>query len=64
MIEKFQKETKTEFLIKDVDSNFRLRFETFCIKENYAPNTISQVIKSIHLIISQNENTYLLHYRF
>ena len=50
MIEKFQKETKTEFLIKDVDSNFRLRFETFCIKENYAPNTISQVIKSIKTI--------------
>jgi integrase len=50
MIEKFQKETKTEFLIKDVDSNFRLKFETFCIKENYAPNTISQVIKSIKTI--------------
>lgn len=50
LIERFQNETKTEFLIKDIDANFKLRFENFCIKENYAPNTISQVIKSIKTI--------------
>lgn len=47
LIERFEKETKTEFLLKDVDSKFKLRFETFCIKNGYAPNTISQSIKSI-----------------
>jgi integrase len=50
LIEKFQKETKTEYLIKDVNAKFKLRFETFCIKENYSPNTIAQVIKSIKTI--------------
>jgi integrase len=50
LIEKFQKETKTEYLIKDVNANFKLKFETFCIKENYSPNTIAQVIKSIKTI--------------
>ncbi len=50
LIERFQKEIKTEILIKDIDANFKLRFENFCIKENYAQNTISQVIKSIKTI--------------
>ncbi|MHB8260793.1 MAG: tyrosine-type recombinase/integrase [Bacteroidia bacterium] len=50
LIEKFQKETKTEYLIKDVNANFKLKFETFCIKANYSPNTIAQVIKSIKTI--------------
>jgi integrase len=50
LIEKFQKETKTEYLIKDVDANFKMKFEEFCFKEKYAPNTIAQVIKSIKTI--------------
>ncbi|MBI2721958.1 MAG: tyrosine-type recombinase/integrase [Bacteroidetes bacterium] len=47
LVERFEKETKTEYLLKDVDSKFKLRFETFCTKEGYAPNTIAQSIKSI-----------------
>ena len=50
LIERFEKETKIHYLIKDIDANFKLRFEDFCNKENYAPNTISQVIKSIKTI--------------
>ena len=50
LIERFQKETKTEYKIGDVDANFKLRFENFCISQGYAPNTISQVIKSIKTI--------------
>lgn len=50
LIERFQKATNSEYKIKDVNADFKLRFENFCIKENYAPNTISQVIKSIKTI--------------
>lgn len=50
LIEKFQRETKTDYLIKDIDANFKLSFEDFCIKASYSPNTISQVIKSIKTI--------------
>jgi integrase len=50
LIERFQKETKTEYLIKDVDSKFKLKFEEYCINQKYSPNTISQVIKSIKTI--------------
>jgi len=50
LIERFQKETKTEYLIKDIDANFKLHFETFCLKENYAPNTIARTINFIKTI--------------
>lgn len=50
LIERFQKESKTEYLIKDVDANFKLRFETYCLKENYAPNTIARTINFVKTI--------------
>jgi integrase len=50
LIVRFQKKTKTEYLIKEVDANFKLKFETFCLEENYSPNTIAQVFKSIKTI--------------
>jgi hypothetical protein len=50
LIEKFQRETKTDYLIKHIDANFKLSFEDFCIRASYSPNTISQVIKSIKTI--------------
>ncbi|MGZ3863809.1 MAG: tyrosine-type recombinase/integrase [Bacteroidia bacterium] len=50
LIQRFQQETKTEYLIKDIDASFKLRFEEFCIKEKYSPNTIAQVIKSIKTV--------------
>jgi integrase len=50
LIIRFQREVKTEYLIKDVDANFKLRFETYCLKENYALNTIARAINSIKTI--------------
>ena len=41
---------KAEYLIKDIDANFKLRFETYCLKENYAPNTIARAVNSIKTI--------------
>lgn len=50
LIIKFQKETKVEYLIRDVGPAFRLKLEEFCLSQNYSRNTISQVIKSIKTI--------------
>ncbi len=50
LIIRFQKEVKAEYLIKDIDANFKLRFETYCLKENYAPNTIARAVNSIKTI--------------
>jgi integrase len=50
LLERFQKETKKEYLIKDVDANFKLRLEEFCQKGNYAPNTIAKLINFIKTI--------------
>ena len=50
LIERFQKATKKEYFIKDVNADFKLNFEAYCIKENYAPNTIARTIKFIKTI--------------
>lgn len=47
LIERFQAETKQIYLIKDVNANFKLEFEKYCIGQNYAPNTIARAIKFI-----------------
>ena len=50
LLERFQKETKREYLIAEVDANFKLKFEEYCLKEKYAPNTIARAIKFIKTI--------------
>lgn len=55
-IERFQKETQVEYLIKDIDANFKLRFETYCLKENYAPNTIARTVNFIKTICYHARN--------
>lgn len=36
LLERFEKATKTTYLITDVNADFKLQFEDFCKKENYA----------------------------
>ena len=50
LIERFQKKTKMVYLIKDVDSNFKLNFENYCYEEQYSPNTVARTIKFIKTI--------------
>lgn len=56
LLERFQKATKTEYFIKDVNADFKLSFEEFCKKENYAPNTIARTIKFIKTICYHARN--------
>jgi integrase len=50
LIERFEKATKTIYLINDVNADFKLQFEVFCKKEGYAANTIARAIKFIKTI--------------
>lgn len=56
LLERFQKATKTEYFIKNVNANFKLSFEEYCQKENYSPNTIAQVFQSIKTICYHARN--------
>lgn len=56
LLERFQKETKTEYFIKDVNADFKLKFEEYCKKQNYAPNTIARAIKFIKTICYHARN--------
>ena len=56
LLERFQKTTKTEYLIKDVNANFKLNLENYCNNHDYAPNTISQLIKTIKTICYHAQN--------
>jgi integrase len=64
LLEKFQKETNKEYLIRDVDSSFRLAFEAFCIRNNYAPNTIARSLKYVKTIcFHARKNRIETHYQ-
>lgn len=56
LLERFQKTTKTEYLIKDVNANFKLILESYCNNHDYAPNTIAQLIKTIKTICYHAQN--------
>jgi integrase len=50
MIEKFEAEIKKQYLIKDVNAEFKYKFEEFCLSRSYAPNTIARTIKFVKSI--------------
>ncbi|TAL62559.1 MAG: integrase [Bacteroidetes bacterium] len=56
LIERFEKSAKRNFFIKDVNADFKLKFEEYCLKENYAHNTIARTIKFIKTICYHARN--------
>lgn len=56
LIARFQADAKTDYLIKDVNANFKLKFEAYCEKQNYAPNTIARAVKFIKTICRDARN--------
>ena len=42
---RYEKHIKQTLLIKDVSLDFKSKFEKYCIKEQYAPNTIARAIR-------------------
>ncbi len=50
LVMRFEKHCKKNFLIKDFNADFKLKFETYCEEEGYAHNTIARTIKFIKTI--------------
>lgn len=50
LIERFEKEAQREYFIKDVNADFKLRFEAYCVENKYAHNTIARTVKFIKTI--------------
>jgi hypothetical protein len=49
LVERFQKATKRVYFIKDVNADFKLHFEAYCLAENYSRNTIARVHTPVKL---------------
>lgn len=49
-IEKFEKHKRTEFLIKDVNSNFLTEFKKFCDQQNISQNTFARKVRYIKTV--------------
>jgi integrase len=56
LVYRFQKATKREYLIKEVDNDFKLKFENYCLTENYAPNTIARTFNFVKTICYHARN--------
>lgn len=56
LLERFQKEMKRDFYIKDVNADFKLRFEEYCKHNGYSPNTIARSIRFIKTICYHARN--------
>ncbi len=50
LLERFQIEVKREYNISEIDAKFKLDFESYCLKQKYAPNTIARTIKFIKTV--------------
>jgi len=50
LLERYQKTKKNQIKIADVNDNFKNDFENYCLKNNYALNTISKDLKTIKTV--------------
>lgn len=50
LIERFQKSIDKRYLIKEVSPDFKLAFETYCLENKYAKNTIARALRFIKTI--------------
>lgn len=56
LLERFEKKTKTEYFINDVNADFKLKFEAYCAKEKYSINTIAAAMKIIKTVCYHARN--------
>ncbi|WP_188050718.1 site-specific integrase [Flavobacterium sp. GP15] len=50
LLQRYELEKKTEVQIIDVNEKFKLDFEKYCLKHNYAPNTISKDLRTLKTV--------------
>ena len=57
LLERFQKEMKTEYFIKDVTADFKLKFENYCLSSQiYSRNTFARLFRFIKTICYDARN--------
>ena len=56
LLQRYEKANKTEVQIIDVNDKFRLSFEDYCRKHNYAPNTISKDLRALKTVCNHAKN--------
>lgn len=47
LLTRYQLQSKRNLLLTDIDVNFKIDFENYCLTQNYAPNTIARTIRFI-----------------
>jgi integrase len=50
LLRRFEASVKHKYLISEVNQNFQIKFEKYCLQESYAPNTIGRAIKFIKTV--------------
>lgn len=50
LLQRYELEKKTAIQIIDVNDKFKLDFEKYCLKNNYAPNTISKDLRTLKTV--------------
>lgn len=50
LLQRYELDKKTTVQIIDVNEKFKLDFEKFCLKNNYAPNTISKDLRTLKTV--------------
>lgn len=56
---KFKKDKKHSLSIKDVNNQFKIDFETYCLGKGYAPNTIARSLRFIKTLCRHAQNNGL-----
>lgn len=57
---KYELHYKTTLYISDINSNFKNNFETFCLLNQYAPNTIATALKFIKVICNHAKHNLII----
>jgi integrase len=64
LVERFEKASRTQYYIKDVGIDFKLKFEGYCAGQNYSHNTVARTIKFIKtLCYHARSNRIETHYQ-
>lgn len=50
LLERYESDKRTVIQIIDVNEKFKLDFEKYCLKHNYAPNTISKDLRTLKTV--------------
>ena len=60
LLERYQKTKSTQIKIADVNDKFKIDFENYCLKNNYALNTISKDLRTIKTVCNHAKHNGLI----